>query len=96
MTLITKDITTVTEISTLVGQGHKAMVMWDTSTGEASGLDVDVLINIDASLAAMDDVISSGGIISNNNSVTNLIVLTSAEFDSITTKDPKTLYFVKD
>jgi hypothetical protein len=51
MTLITKDVTTVEELKTLSGQGNKAIVMYDVSTGEPKGLDVEVLMGMDASIS---------------------------------------------
>jgi len=58
MTVIYKDVKTLTEIGTVTGQQTKALVMYDTSTGEAAGLDVEVLIGIDSSISAMDASIS--------------------------------------
>jgi hypothetical protein len=55
MTVIYKDVKTLTEIRSVTGQQTKALVMYDTSSGEASGLDVEVLINMDASIAEKAD-----------------------------------------
>ena len=46
MTLITKTVTTLTELHSVSGQGVKAVVVYDTSSGEPYGLDVEVLINL--------------------------------------------------
>jgi uncharacterized protein (TIGR02145 family) len=51
MTVIYKDVKTLVESQTLFGHGAKALVMYDASTGEATGLDVEVLINLDAEKA---------------------------------------------
>lgn len=51
MTVIYKDVKTLTEIQSVTGQQTKALVMYDTSTGEAAGLDVEVLIKLDAEKA---------------------------------------------
>lgn len=59
MTVIYKDVKTLSESQTLFGQGAKALVMYDTSTGEASGLDVDVMIQLDASVTAMNASINT-------------------------------------
>jgi hypothetical protein len=52
MALIEKNVTTLTELKTLVNQGNKAAVLYDVSTGEAYGLDLEVVINMDASISA--------------------------------------------
>jgi hypothetical protein len=49
--VITKDVLTLDEIKTVIGQEKKAMVIYDVSTGAPNGLDVEVLINMDASIS---------------------------------------------
>lgn len=53
MPLTEKNVTTLTELHSVSGQGIKAMVIYDTSSGEPYGLDVDVLITMDASITAL-------------------------------------------
>jgi hypothetical protein len=50
--VITKDVLTLDEIKTVIGQEKKAMVIYDVSTGAPNGLDVETLIRMDASIAA--------------------------------------------
>lgn len=50
--IITTDVLTLDEIKTVIGQEKKAMVIYDVSTGAPNGLDVEVLINMDSSIAA--------------------------------------------
>lgn len=47
MALIEKNVTTLTELKTLVNQGNRAAVLYDVSTGEPYGLDLEVLIAMD-------------------------------------------------
>lgn len=50
MALIEKDVKTIEELKTVIGHGGKAAVLYDVGTGEPYGLDVEVLINMDASI----------------------------------------------
>ena len=51
--IITKDVLTLDEIKTVIGQEKKAMVIYDVSTGEPNGLDVEVLIGMDSSISTL-------------------------------------------
>ena len=52
--ITTKDVLTLEELKNLTGQAAKAAVIYDTSTGEPSGLDVEIFINMDASIGVVD------------------------------------------
>ena len=52
--ITTKDVLTLEELKNLTGQAAKAVVIYDTSTGEPSGLDVEIFINMDASIGVVD------------------------------------------
>ena len=47
MALIEKDVKTIEELKTVIGHGGKAAVLYDATTGEPYGLDMEVLINMD-------------------------------------------------
>lgn len=53
MTIITKNVLTVEELKTLANQGNKAAVVYDVSTGEPFGLDLEVLIGMNSSIAGL-------------------------------------------
>ena len=57
MALIEKDVKTIEELKTVIGHGGKAAVLYDVSTGEPYGLDMEVLINIDTSIGGKADKI---------------------------------------
>ena len=52
--ITTKDVLTLEELKNLTGQAAKAAVIYDTSTGEPNGLDVEIFINMDASIGVVD------------------------------------------
>ena len=52
--ITTKDVLTLEELKNLTGQEAKAAVIYDTSTGEPNGLDVEIFINMDASIGVVD------------------------------------------
>jgi len=48
--IITQNVLSLDEANTLIGQNTQALIMYDTSTGEAKGLDANVLINMNSSI----------------------------------------------
>lgn len=52
--IITKDVLTLDELKNLTGQAEKAVVIYDTLTGEPDGLDVEIFINMDTSIGVVD------------------------------------------
>jgi hypothetical protein len=52
--ITTKDVLTLEELKNLTGQAAKAAVIYDTSTGEPNGLDVEIFINMDTSIGVVD------------------------------------------
>jgi hypothetical protein len=60
--IITKDVLTLDEIKTVIGQEKKAMVIYDVSTGAPNGLDVEVLIGMNSSINTLlsEDVSING------------------------------------
>ena len=63
MALIEKNVTTIEELKTLIGHGGKAAVLYDASTGEAYGLDLEVLITMDSSINAKVDKVTEKSLI---------------------------------
>ena len=57
MALIEKDVKTIEELKTVIGHGGKAAVLYDVTTGEPYGLDMEVLINMDTSIGGKADKI---------------------------------------
>jgi len=51
--IATKGVLTLVEAKTLTGQSAQALVVYDVSTGAPKGLDVEVLIGMDASISGL-------------------------------------------
>ena len=54
--IITQNVLSLDEVNTLIEQNTQALIMYDTSTGEAKGLDAEILINMDSSISQKADI----------------------------------------
>ena len=64
--IITTDVLTLTEVKTLTGQSSQAILIYDVSTGEPKGLDVEILINMDSSISGKADAVVGKSLVSDS------------------------------